>query len=863
VRDDLPTGTVTFLFTDVEGSTRLLHSLGAEGYAEALAEHRRIIREACATEGGVEADTQGDAFFFAFPTAPGALAAASAFTDALASGQVQVRVGLHTGTPLLTDEGYVGDDVHRAARIAGCGHGGQVLVSAASAQLVERELRDLGEHRLKDLSAPERVYQLGDGDFPVLRSLYRTNLPVPATPFLGREQELAEVVELLGSDDTRLLTLTGPGGTGKTRLALQAAGLASDAYPDGVYWIPLAPLRDPTLVLATAGQTLGSKNGLAEHVSDKAMLCLFDNFEQVVDAGTELAGLLAECPNLDVLVTSRERLRVSGEQTYPVPPLAESDGEALFTARACAVDPSFTSSESVRELCLHLDELPLALELAAARTALLSPEQLLEKLSQRLDLLKGSRDADPRQQTLRATIEWSYDLLSDDEKRLFRRFAVFSGGCTYEAAEEITEADPDMLQSLLDKSLVRKRDSSLGPRYWMLETIREYAHGQLEESGEAERLARWHLAHYAALAEDVDARSKVGEYELGRLEEDRDNLRSAFDTALALEPEQALDLAGRLALYWNPRGHWSEGRQRLAAALAAAPAAPPSARVRALNEAGYLAFWQTDLGDAEQLGREALALAREHGDRSGSGYALNLLGGIVGVGDPIAAIEYYEESLAEYEAAGDEVGRLGLLQDLASNAVGRGDYQRAISLLRDKIASTGSRDTYSLALAVGLLGFALAGNGENEEARQSFEKSLEMCRAHGFSRAEAEILSGLADLMRTAHPAQALEYYRESMELAWTIDYLPFVHYCLWRIAEIALAGGNARNAATLLGVVAGFVERLGSSFNPEEEEQFDAAIRDAREALGNDFDAVWAEGAGLSLDQAVDLSLTVTASGR
>ena len=377
MREDLPTGTVTFLFTDVEGSTKLLHSLGAEGYAEALAEHRRIIREACANEGGVEVDTQGDAFFFAFPTAPGALAAASAFTDALASGPVQVRVGLHTGTPLLTDEGYVGDDVHRAARIAACGQGGQVLVSAASAQLVERELRDLGEHRLKDLSAPERVYQLGDGDFPALRSLYRTNLPVPATPFLGREQEVAEVVELLGADDTRLLTLTGPGGTGKTRLALQAAGLASDDYPDGVYWIPLAPLRDPTLVLATAGQTLGSKNGLAEHISDKAMLCLFDNFEQVVDAGTELAGLLAECPNLDVLVTSRERLRVSGEQTYPVPPLAEPDGEALFTTRARAVDPAFTPSESVRELCLRLDELPLALELAAARTALFSPEQLL------------------------------------------------------------------------------------------------------------------------------------------------------------------------------------------------------------------------------------------------------------------------------------------------------------------------------------------------------------------------------------------------------------------------------------------------------------------------------------------------------
>ena len=860
MRDDLPAGTVTFLFTDVEGSTKLLHSLGAEGYADALAEHRRVIREACANEGGVEVDTQGDAFFFAFPTAPGALAAASAFTDALASGQVQVRVGLHTGTPLLTDEGYVGDDVHRAARIAASGHGGQVLVSAASAQLVERELRDLGEHRLKDLSAPERVYQLGDGDFPALRSLYRTNLPVPATPFLGREQELAEVVELLGADDTRLLTLTGPGGTGKTRLALQAAGLTSDAYPDGVYWIPLAPLRDATLVLATAGQTLGSKNGLAEHISDKAMLCLFDNFEQVVDAGPELAGLLAECPNLDVLVTSRERLRVSGEQTYPVPPLAESDGEALFTMRARAVDPAFTPSESVRELCLRLDELPLALELAAARTALFSPEQLLDKLSQRLDLLKGSRDADPRQQTLRATIEWSYDLLSSDEKRLFRRLAVFSGGCAYEAAEEVAEADPDALQSLLDKSLLRRRDSPLGPRYWMLETIREYARGKLEESAEAERLARRHLAFYLALAEDVDERGKVGEYELGQLEDERDNLRGAFDTALALEPEQALDLAGRLGLYWHRRGQYFEGRQRLAAALAAAPAAPAFARVRALSEAGNLAFFQADFDAAEQLGREALALARQRGDRRGSGYALNLLGGITGVRDPIAAMAYYEEALAEYEAAGDETGRLTTLQNLASDAIGRGDYQRAISLLRDKIASTGDRDTYSLALAIGLLGFALAGNGENEEARQSFEQSLEMCRAHGFSRAEAEILLGLAELTRTASPSKALEYYRESIELARTMGYLGLVADCLRGIATIALASGDAREAATLLSVFAAFYERIGAIVSPGDKEELDAAIAQAREALGNEaFEAAWTEGGALSVEQAVDLSLTVT----
>ena len=277
MRDDLPTGTVTFLFTDVEGSTRLLHELGAEGYSEVLAEHRRLIREACSRHDGAEVDTQGDAFFFAFPTAPGAVAAASALTEALAEGPIKVRVGLHTGTPLPTEEGYVGGDVHRAARIAAVGHGGQVLVSSSTAQLVDRELYDLGEHRLKDLSAPERIYQLGGGDFPALASLYRTNLPIPATPFLGRARELSEVALLLAREDVRLLTLIGPGGTGKTRLALQAVAQAADVYPDGVYWVPLASLRDPALVLEEASRALGASDVLAEHIKDRQLLLLFDN----------------------------------------------------------------------------------------------------------------------------------------------------------------------------------------------------------------------------------------------------------------------------------------------------------------------------------------------------------------------------------------------------------------------------------------------------------------------------------------------------------------------------------------------------------------------------------------------------------
>jgi predicted ATPase len=852
VRSDLPTGTVTFLFTDVEGSTKLLHALGAEQYAQALAEHRRIVRDLCAAAGGVEVDTQGDAFFFAFPTAQGALAAAQGVTEALAAGSIHLRIGLHTGTPLVTDEGYVGDDVHFAARVGASAHGGQVVLSQTTRELVDGvAMTDLGEHRLKDIERAVPMYQLGQKNFPPLKTISNTNLPRPASSFVGREQQLSDVLERF-QRGTRLLTLTGPGGSGKTRLAIEAAATLVPSYKAGVFWVGLASLREAALVTEQIAQTLGAKDDLAGHIGEREMLLLVDNLEQVIEAAPALSGLVQACPNLTLCCTSRELLRVHGEVEYPVPPLASTEAVDLFCERS-ALEPS----DDITELCARLDNLPLAVELAAARTKALSPAQIVERLSERLDLLKGGRDADARQQTLRATIAWSYDLLAEEEQEVFRALSVFAGGCTLVAAEEVIAADLDTLQSLVEKSLLRFANE----RYWMLETIREFARERLQDDGEAERVARRHLAYYFALAEDVDEHHKVGEYELGRLEKEFDNLRSALDIALALDPEQALDLAGRLGLYWNRRGLYREGRQRIAAALAAAPAAQPFARARALSEAGNLAVWQADLDAAEQLGREALALTREHGDRSGSGYALNLLGMVATDRDPSAAVELYEESLAEYEAAGDETGRLLILQNLASNAIARGDNERAISLLRERVARTRGRDNYSVALAIGLLGFALAANGETEEARQSFEESLELCRAHGFSRAEAEVLSGLADLMRTTSPSKALEYYRESIELARTMGYQALVAERLKSIAEIALAGGDARDAATLLGVFVGLVERISANLSPGEKEELEAAIAQAREALGNDaFDAAWAEGGGLSVDQAVELALGVTA---
>jgi predicted ATPase/class 3 adenylate cyclase len=736
---ELPSGTVTFLFTDVEGSTKLLHELGAVGYAAALGEHRRILREVFVSHGGVEVDTQGDAFFVAFPTAPGALAAAGDVLEGLAAGPIRVRIGVHTGTPFLDEEGYVGVDVHRAARIGAVGHGGQVLVSASTATLVDiGGLRDLGAHRLKDLSAPERIYQIGEGEFPPLKSLYRTNLPIPATPFVGRERELVEVVGLL--ENVRLLTLTGPGGTGKTRLGVQAAAESSERYPDGVFWVPLAALRDPELVLAAAAQALGVEGSLAEYVGDKSLLLLLDNFEHLVDAAAGVAGLLAACPNLELLVTSREVLRLPGEQVYPVPPLAPEDGTELFLARARAADPGFAATTAVPELCARLEHLPLALELAAARVRVLSPDQLLERLSGRLDLLKAGRGVDPRQQTLRATIEWSYDLLDEEEQRLFARLAVFAGGCTLEEVEEICEADLDVLQSLLDKSLVRVRERG---RFWMLETIREYATERLEASGEADELRRRHAAHFLALAEEAEPNTRTYSREwIARLEQEHDNLRAALDhLAASGESERVLQLAGALAEFWHQGGHLAEGRDRLERALHGQEQ-PTAVRARALTGAALMAHGNGDVQSARSIAGQALELHRRLGNTQGAASNLNVL--------CVAAVEdedfeeaqrLAEESLTLLREAGDERGAVAATRTLAFTHHSRGDLERARSLHESNLAQAQALGFKDIEITtLGTLGMIAFEQGRIEDALTLGKQNLLASRDLGSLQAIAQSL---------------------------------------------------------------------------------------------------------------------------
>jgi predicted ATPase len=834
VRLDLPSGTVTFLFTDVVGSTRLLHKLGAGAYAEALAEHRRVIREACDREGGVEVDTQGDAFFFAFPTAPGAISAAAAMRDALASGTIQVRVGLHTGVPLLTDEGYVGEDVHRAARIAAAGHGGQVLVSASTRALVEGvEVRDLGEHRFKDLAAAERVYQLGTAVFPPLKSLYRTNLPAPATGFLGRESELAEVVELLARDDVRLLTLVGPGGTGKTRLAVQAAAESADLFPDGVWWVPLAPLRDSAVVLARLADALELKDEGELPVEDKLVpalagrrrLVLLDNAEHLLPEIAGSVSLLREIEGPTLLVTSRERLQLQGEQVYPVPPLTPNDGVQLFAARARALDPSFVGGGVISELCERLENLPLALELAAARTQLFSLRQLLDRLGQRLDLLKGGRDADPRQRTLRATITWSYELLDEEEQRLYARLSVFAGGCTYEAAEKVGGATPDALQSLLDKSLIRRRDTEAGPRFWMLETIREYAEEQLGSLGGAEGTRDSHAEYFAALADRMDTEVVQGRITpelVKRMGLELDNLRTAL--ALASEsgpPELQLRLALGLAQACEEEGRASEPRAALEDALQAAPTASADLRARALLALAWTALSQNDLDLAEDAASAALELVRGQGNDFRLAVALILLGGVRATkGDSEAGQRLL------FEAAGllDDRHPFAVAVDinLGLAALGSRDFNRAIELLQQARATASQLGLPAEPVVLGNLGLAalLAGN-----------------------------------------PDEATTYYRDALRAAHGIGHADQVCYALEGLAESWIARGHAlTDAVRLFGVAAAARAELGTSPYGTELELYENSIIAAQERLGKKrYSNAITEGKQLTLDDAIALALSLT----
>jgi predicted ATPase/class 3 adenylate cyclase len=807
VRDVLPTGTVTFLFSDIEGSTRLLDKLG-DRYAELLAEHHRRMRAAFEPRGGVEVDTAGDAFFVAFERVTDALASAAAAQEALVEIDLRVRMGIHTGQPLLTETGYVGMDVHRGARIMSAGHGGQVLLSDETKSLVEGDdrLTDLGLHRLKDLTEPQRLWQLGDGEFPPLKTLYQTNLPVQPTPLVGREAELAEVIALL--QDSRLVTLTGAGGSGKTRLALQAAAELVDAYRDGVWWVSLAALRDPKLVEPTIAQVVGAKEELQEHIGDRRMLLLLDNLEQVIEAATDIAALLAATPHLRVLVTSREPLQISGEAKYQLDPLPEDDAVELFLARAEEREPL----EAVRAICRRLDGLPLAVELAAARTRLLPPAQLLVRLEQRLPLLTGvRRDAPERQRTLRATIAWSYDLLDPEEQRLFARLAVFAGSFEVEAAEAVCEAQPDSLQSLLEKSLLRRWSSG---RLGMLETIHEYAGERLEESGEQDELRRRHADHFAAMARQA-RREMAGEREvswLDRLDKDHDNLRAAHSWAVEAAPEVNLTLVSSLRPFWHRRGHVAEGRSWLEPMLSGAHE-PSSETATALADLAFLALRQGDTEVAQVATERALAEFEHLGDRRGAADCFFHLGWIAAEeGDDEQAARFFEQNVELRRELDDRSGLAYALTNLGDLAVGRGDARYAASALEEGLALHRElRDEWGTALASHNLAVAKLELGEHAEAAAL-----------------------LADAIQATHRLGDRELLAAAFEAVATL-----------------IVQDDPATAARLLGASQRAVEELRAQRTATERAMRDRTLETLRTALGaQSLREAYGEGASLELDE-------------
>jgi predicted ATPase len=757
---ELPRGTVTLLFTDIEGSTRLLEQLG-EGYADALTEHRRLLRETFARHGGVEVDTQGDAFFVAFAKASDALAAATEAQAALrAAGPIRVRIGIHTGEPTPTGEGYVGIDVNRTARVAAAGHGGQILLAQSTRQLVDGvDVLDLGEHRLKDVG-PLRLFQVGHEKFPPLKSLSKTDLPLPPTPLLGRDSELDDLARLLEAERSRLVTIVGPGGIGKTRLAIEAAAGAGSTFADGVTFVDLSAVRDRELVEPTIVAHLGLHGRLVDHLRERELLLVLDNLEQIVEAGADLAALLEASPRLVLLATSREPLRVRAEVEYPLKPLAETPAVELFDQRARTVDPGFGAPEELlAALCARLEGIPLAIELAAARVKVLSADELLARLDRRLPLLTaGPRDAPSRQRTLRATIEWSYDLLDEEERRLFTSLAVFAGGWRLDAAEHVCNADLNLLQSLADKSLVRSEEG----RFRMLETIREYALDRLEGSGDLEELRTRHAEHYLQLglrAEPELTRAQQHLW-LERLATDYENLRAALGWLAVESPADALRLASALVLFWFNRSLYREGVHWLEKVLAATEDDVTSARAGALWGEGLL---RVLLGDAEHgapLLEKSLALARELDDGPIVARSLNV------------------------------IGLLAFFQNDGAQA--RAFLEQAVETARR------ADDNWALADALGTLGSLYPLQGEFDLAETAGAEALAIGREYGDRQGIRMANFGLAlTAARRGDLERARALSEEGLTASHEIGDLWFVSYFLWILATTATEGGELQTART------------------------------------------------------------------
>jgi predicted ATPase/class 3 adenylate cyclase/Tfp pilus assembly protein PilF len=912
-----PTGTVTFLFTDIEGSTRMWER-SPQAMQAALARHDELLRRAIEERGGYVFKTVGDAFCCAFPTAPDALEAALDAQRLLLnerwaeSDPLGVRMALHMGASEERDADYFGPPVNRVARLLSAAHGGQVLLSLPTHEMVRDQLptgvslAELGEHRLKDLFRPERVFQLVSPDlpseFPPLRTLdaYRNNLPLQPTPLVGREEEVSEVCDLLRGEATHLFTLTGPGGIGKTRLALQTAANLLDDFPDGTFFAPLATLTEAELFFSAVAETLGVKEtaeqpleeSLKDYLGQRRLLLVLDNFEQVLGAAPQVTELLAVAPGLKVLATSRAPLGLYGEHEFPVPPLSLPDlkrppplerltqyeAVGLFVERAQAIKPDFKvtneSAPAVAEICVRLDGLPLAIELAAARIKMLPPKAMLQRLTSRLKLLTGgARDLPERQRTLRATIEWSHALLDQGEQMLFARLAVFSGGRTLEAMEAICDAEGDLpvdtfegVSSLLDKSLLRQEEGPNGePRFVMLETIHEFAREKLGQSAEVEQIKRVHAQYFLTLAEEAYPELKgPNQLEwLERLEAEHDNMRAALTWALERkEVEVALRLGGALSWFWSLRGYHSEGRRWLEEALAMEGRGSPEVRAMSLAGAGALASEQGDYDRAQEACQEGLELL-EHEAREASEAKRCLLACLGWMAwereDYRRATELYEESLALSREMSDTWWLASTLSDLALVSHFRGDSERATELYEQSMEFFREQgDKQSLAFCLNNLAMMAISQGDLGRAAQLTDESVALLRESGARGPVSMVLYNLGWMALLQDDlSRAADLYRESLSLSWETGLNPIVQSALEGFALVAGAKGEAEQAARLWGAAQTLHETKDIPRDTDFLAEADTRISAVRTGMGEQvWEEAWRKGQAMSLDEAVSYAL-------
>jgi predicted ATPase/class 3 adenylate cyclase len=882
-------GTLTLLFTDIEGSTRMLDWLG-ERYRDLLAEHHRLMREAIAAAGGREVDTAGDSFFAVFASAGDAVLCAQRAQRALAECEwpggvveLRVRMGIHTGAPEGRDGGFVGLDVHRAARVMAVAHGGQVLLTAQAREALGGlvEVRDLGYHRLKDLPAPEHLFQLlapGLGsEFPRLRSLNRSNLPTPASPLIDRREEVARAMGLLSGPEVRLVTLLGAGGAGKTRLALEVAAEAVSRYGDGAWILPLAPIADAALVVSELARVLEVEPVAGEPLeetvvaalSERELLLVLDNFEHLLDSAGLVADLLASAPRVDVLSTSREPLRIRGEQRMDVPPLALDHACELFLARALEVRPELSvqgeDRAAIERLCARLDGLPLALELAAARIAVFGPRALEARLAERLALPEGPRDLPERQRTLRATIDWSYRLLEPAEQTLFRALAPFIGGVRIDSAESIWGPDGiEGLISLTEKSLLRRSEDADGePRFWMLETVREFALEQADASETDRSAAETHAEYFFVLAEAA-APHLLGREQhawLDRLERDHANLRSALEHLTEHAPAQAVRMAGNLAWFWEIRGYAPEARRRINDALRAAPTDSPG-RALALLFSGRMALRLGEPAEAEPLLLEALSVARDQGEESVAINAISHLGWKAEAsGDSERATARHQEAVTAARTAGDDwilgvaLNNCGSWLTRTNARGGRKLIEEALRLRRRigeprGIALTAA-NLAEYALDAGELDYADTLSEESLRASHEIEYKVMITSA----LATRAIISLLRDDIESARSRlrQALEMAREAHDIE-TAPTLLSVAGVVAAIQHEPITAAKLWSASERIS--RGVIEEALAATRLRARWQAQARPAAPDQAT---WDAAWKAGAELSFDDALELALLTT----